>query len=227
MKLYKYRSLENFEYILDILLNERLYCAPYDKLNDPFEGVFLSVKYMGGFNTLSIGHTPLNSGKTVKTLMSISELSIPGGTRVCSLSASISDIRLWSHYANGHTGIAIEIEVDESNKQLHKVDYVDQLQEFGNTILTTPASTQILQVKSHHWLHENEYRLITDEEYYSVNEKITGIYLGPRTSPLMQEILMRSVSNAIPIFATKLNEKTIEVELNRQLNGNERLSLPS
>ena len=40
MKLYKYRSLHNLEFILDVLLNERLHCAPYTKLNGPFEGVF-------------------------------------------------------------------------------------------------------------------------------------------------------------------------------------------
>jgi len=41
MILYKYRSLVNFERILDIILNQRLYCSKYDELNDPFEGLFI------------------------------------------------------------------------------------------------------------------------------------------------------------------------------------------
>jgi len=40
MKLFKYRSLRTMEFILDIFLNERLHCAPYSELNDPFEGMF-------------------------------------------------------------------------------------------------------------------------------------------------------------------------------------------
>ena len=42
MKLYKYRSLRrNLDFVLDILLNERLYCANYTALNDPLEGYYV------------------------------------------------------------------------------------------------------------------------------------------------------------------------------------------
>lgn len=219
MKLYKYRSFENIEYTLDILLNERLHCAPYDKLNDPFEGVFLSVTHTGGaFGTHRYGEAPYGAGKTVKTPQSISELPIPGGTRVCSLSASATDVRLWSHYANGHTGMAIEIEIDEGSEELHKVEYVEQLKEFSWSLLTAPKSTEILRVKSQHWSYEEEYRVISGEEYYSVSGRITGILCGLRTSLIMQKMLMRSVGGSIPIYSTRLNEKTVEVELNKQVN---------
>jgi hypothetical protein len=40
MLLYKYRGLSNLRYVADILCHERLYCAPYTELNDPFEGFF-------------------------------------------------------------------------------------------------------------------------------------------------------------------------------------------
>ncbi|MGB8764645.1 MAG: hypothetical protein WCD07_07625, partial [Burkholderiales bacterium] len=36
MILYKYRSFDNYEFLLDILINERLYCSIYKNLNDPF-----------------------------------------------------------------------------------------------------------------------------------------------------------------------------------------------
>lgn len=38
---YKYRSLSNLRYFLDILINKRLYMATYDELNDPMEGAFV------------------------------------------------------------------------------------------------------------------------------------------------------------------------------------------
>ncbi len=109
MKLYKYRSLTNLEYTFDILLNERLHCAPYDQLNDPFEGLFFSVAHWGGMSGIVAGSMMPGRGygfvPTVKSPRSLSELTIPGGTRVCSLSASLSDVRLWSHYADGHKRI--------------------------------------------------------------------------------------------------------------------------
>ena len=36
--LYKYRSLANWKFVLDILVNGRLYAAPFSELNDPMEG---------------------------------------------------------------------------------------------------------------------------------------------------------------------------------------------
>ena len=48
MKLYKFRSFDNIEYTLDILINERLYCSSHEALNDPFEGLFSTIKWVGG-----------------------------------------------------------------------------------------------------------------------------------------------------------------------------------
>lgn len=40
MHFYKYRSLSNIRYFLDILIFKRLYLASYSELNDPMEGAF-------------------------------------------------------------------------------------------------------------------------------------------------------------------------------------------
>lgn len=37
---YKYRSLSNIQFALDILVNHRLYASEFTKLNDPMEGLF-------------------------------------------------------------------------------------------------------------------------------------------------------------------------------------------
>ena len=42
MILFKFKSLGTLDHVLDILLNDRLYCAPYSNLNDPFEGQFIA-----------------------------------------------------------------------------------------------------------------------------------------------------------------------------------------
>ena len=36
--LYKYRSLDNWKFVLDIFLNKRLYAASFYDMNDPMEG---------------------------------------------------------------------------------------------------------------------------------------------------------------------------------------------
>ena len=103
MILYKYRSLSNIKFVLDILVNQRLHCARHDKLNDPLEGVFW---YM------------LQREKGVRRI----GYDKNNHKRVCSLSKSLNDIRLWSYYAEGHQGVAIEINLDNNN-DLYPVDY--------------------------------------------------------------------------------------------------------
>lgn len=88
--LYKYRSLENFERLVDIIVNKRLFGATFDSLNDPMEGVF---KYERGINTDKID--AIRNSKHI--------------ARICSLSKTFTDDLLWSFYANGHRGCCIEV----------------------------------------------------------------------------------------------------------------------
>jgi hypothetical protein len=215
MKLYKYRSPSSLEHILDILLNNRLYCTPYNELNDPFEGVFRSVQKMG-FGDSKFGSGIFGTAE-LKTSLSIPDLSVSKKIRVCSLSASKADIMLWSHYAGGHSGIAIEVQLGDNNGQLHKVRYVEQLKEI-NPSFETPDSTEILKLKSTHWEYEEEYRIISNEEHYDISGKITAIYLGPRVSEVIQKTIIRSVDASIPVFSTKLDGETLEVKTDKKLN---------
>ena len=149
MKLYKYRSLaEYIEHTLDILLNERLHCAPYDELNDPFEGVFLSVAHIPrnmAFSNDARTWIRLWGASYCQITKIIGKYPIPGGTRVCSLSASLSDVRLWSHYADGHKGIAIEIDFEGMKDQPLEVEYVNRIKEIDNALSTGTETTEILR----------------------------------------------------------------------------------
>ena len=40
MLAYKFRSANQLEYAFDVVLNNRLHCADWRKLNDPMEGMF-------------------------------------------------------------------------------------------------------------------------------------------------------------------------------------------
>ena len=137
MKLYKFRSLRsNFEFVLDILLNERLYCANYRNLNDPLEGMFSATqpgRAPVGLRFTEIPHF-------VEDLPRRSE-----ETRVCSLSRPLTEMLLWSHYGDEHRGVAIEIDFTGANEPLPRpVTYVDRIPGVPLTILGSPTAVEVL-----------------------------------------------------------------------------------
>jgi hypothetical protein len=101
-----------------------------------------------------------------KSPASIADLPISGESHVRSLSATFSDVRLWSHYANGHRGIAIEMEVDDS-ELLHKVRHKQSLGEFQHTLVFAPTALEVLMIKTTHWDSERAVRMITDKVYWA------------------------------------------------------------
>ena len=97
MILYKYKSLENLWHILDIVVNTRLYCSSWKELNDPLEGRY-----------------EIYLGKKSKKLQSIMEVKIEkarDNLKIASLSKDVTNFLMWSHYANGHKGVAIEVDI--------------------------------------------------------------------------------------------------------------------
>lgn len=210
MLLYKYRSLENIEFVLDIIKNDRLYCSSYSELNDPFEGVFNSV-----FDALSYT-LPWTIPLTAK-LEKFEEIqSIKGNlevkhAKVCSLSKSLEDVRLWAYYADSHKGIVIEVDLPE--KDLFEVTYSPELAEFGDALEAKPSSTDVLSFKTDHWAFEDEFRIIQQDSYYSVAGNIKSIYAGVRLSDFHREILKNLLlPKGIPIIDTEVNPKTISVQ---------------
>lgn len=114
MILYKFRSLSNFEHVADIIQNERLYCPTYEELNDPFEGIFLHLWTVSFRN---------KSQKKFAFPIKLEETLTK--TRVCSLSSSINDVRLWSYYADVHKEIVFGIDFTGIESHVHDVEKVD------------------------------------------------------------------------------------------------------
>ncbi len=213
MKLYKYRSLKDMEFALDILLNERLHCAPYNELNDPFEGMFFSSFYTNDSKNylLKIYYKP---GTKIKEARSVRDIPSVSKSKVCSLSATMSDVRLWSYYADGHQGIAIEIDFTGKEADIKKISYVKELQERGSTFITSLILPEeaILTFKTNHWHYEQEYRIIQENDYYQIPKAITAIYTGMNVSDTRLALLRKIVPSHIPIVQTKINPYTLEIE---------------
>lgn len=206
MKLYKLRSLDHFEYFLDIVLNDRLYCAPFEVLNDPFEGLYLAVSHLPPVMLQSKGTVRC----TLAAASGLYEFERCG--RICSLSASYKDMRLWSHYANSHRGVAIEIDFDGHEADVVSIQYLNELKRYSNTILGTPSPDEIFRHKTVHWKYEEEVRVLQSDPYYSIKGRITSVILGVRMTNDHKILLDKVLPEGVAMIQTKLNESTLEVE---------------
>lgn len=206
MKLYKYKSLSNVDYVRDILINQRLYCTPHDRLNDPLEGVFWYI---------------LRTERDVRRI----KYDEKNHRRVCSLSKNLGDIRLWSYYAGGHQGVAIEISLDDNDKDLYHIDY--GLPEFRDIFNREPNNivfgqnnfVEKLNKKLPLWSHEEEYRILSFSEYYEIKNKITGVYLGLDILKKNQDLLLKLVPKNIPVYTTKFDCKELKIKPDQRING--------
>lgn len=222
MNLYKFRTLERLDYVLDIILNERLHCSFYKDLNDPFEGLFSStirltpeqkLMYLKKF------YVPLFlPPEKIAVYHDIDNLILEKveHVKICSLSSSLSDVRLWSNYADGHRGIAIEIDFSGKDKDTIKVQYDDKLPHFDFSLLSQPKVSEVLTHKTIHWAYEDEYRIINEHEYYDVSKRIKAIYCGLRISKTHLDILSKAIPQDIPIYMTKINNDNVVVEPSKE-----------
>lgn len=192
MKLYKYKSLANFEFVADILLNKRLFAADFKNLNDPMEG------------DLNRDYTSSEYYKIITDEMS--------KIKMCSLSSDMNNPILWAHYADGFKGICIEVEIDESILTPYEITY----SEFnpipsegyrgfqGKDEEMTPHDWAMtaLRGKYEAWTYENEYRLFSDSKYISEGLTITAIYIGLRTSEVYKKLIHQLLPDKVEIKET-------------------------
>lgn len=159
---YKYRGVKEFRYFADIVLKKRLYAAPYFELNDPMEGHYL----------YSSGELDSDVRDRIK--------SQKEKLRICSLSKVADNELMWSHYAEGHRGVAIGVSVNESKYEVIPVNYDGPLQLVRNGIHNSTAQ-DILSHKLDVWSYEKEARIFVRGKHY-VYVNVKEIILGRRMS---------------------------------------------
>ncbi len=166
MKLYKFRSLadeNDLGYAKEILEKGIFHCSAFSELNDPVEGGF----------TIFPNDNKLDDG----VINAIYEDK--NKYRICSFSGNeaFENPIMWGYYANGFRGIAIEIEINES--EVHKITYVDKIPHVKDEQDITRETERILTTKLKYWEHEFEYRFLTrSEESKNKIGKITAVYFG-------------------------------------------------
>ena len=190
---YKYKSLngENWKYLLDIILNNRLYCAKYHELNDPMEGVFYLDK-----NARDIEHLErLIAGKESYTICSLSEID--------------NEPLMWGHYADGNRGVAIGVSISHESNVSSVIYRKNKIQD-----LSLVKAIDLLRYKNPDWSYEKEVRVFCKNTRY-VKVEISEIIFGCRIDSEIEKLiikLIKSINPNIKIYKQQKNREKLIVK---------------
>jgi hypothetical protein len=165
-RLFKYRSITEHSrpYTSRIITDSHIYYAAPKQFNDPFDCQFC----------VNMNGSPLSAFGLSKRdeIKAYAEKWLLDGTNnnvsVLSLTEVNDNILMWSHYADSHAGICLELTF-QTSEELHEVRYSDvrpqfffadvrkqdrNEERFGNGIIST------ITTKASHWAYEKEWRWI-------------------------------------------------------------------
>lgn len=201
MKAYKFRSSQQMEYVFDILLNSRLYCADWTKLNDPVEGIF------------SYSYTSATSAQANDFIQQVGRAKRP--LRVCSLSRTFDCHLLWAHYAGGFTGLALEVDLPEESPEVVEVEYRGVFASISASEGLSPdaAARRVLSSKYREWQYEQEVRVLSTSDWYSLNAPVRRVIVGHRMSKsLFDAIRIVCESKNITVNRTGIGDEGIDAD---------------
>ncbi|KJS82610.1 MAG: hypothetical protein JM58_14745 [Peptococcaceae bacterium BICA1-8] len=185
--LYKYRTIENFKFFVDIILKNRLFAAPYFDLNDPMEGRYI----------YSFGHP---SDKIIRAIKGEKEK-----LRIVSLSRNFNNTLMWAHYANGHRGVAVGVEVNRNKYDIRRVNYSDSMfnLQYNLDFPSLDVAKRILSEKHLAWSYEEEERIFVEDGQQFAEVKVKEIILGSKMSTQNQGFVRELVSKINPNIIVK------------------------
>ncbi|HEY2344359.1 MAG TPA: DUF2971 domain-containing protein [Xanthomonadaceae bacterium] len=199
MKLYKYRSLENLWHCLDIVVNQRLHCAPWIELNDPLEGRY--EVYFG------------NKVKDPQRLIGKIEWKRQK-FRIASLSSDPKNFLLWSHYADGHKGVVVEVDIPETHPDLFQVIYSPFASIFSEAIQLKDDMRHIFNGKTEEWEYEREYRVVTTREHFKLDTPVKKVLLGPLVPEDRRKILRAILPKSVQLVPMELDREQGTLHVN-------------
>ncbi len=176
MKAYKFRTVESFDRVADILIHNRLYCSEANTFNDVREGDIR----VGSDTRREIA--AIDFGERVCDALA--------RRRVCCFCKTFDSHLSWAHYAGGFSGLAIEVDLPDADAV--EVRYDDDfvfLSDFLTADDVDGAASAALSRKYSVWKYEQEVRVITTERFYQLTSPITRVITGCRMSPAMVSVL--------------------------------------
>jgi hypothetical protein len=204
---YKFRGAEQFHLGLDIIFNQRLYCADWAMLNDPMEGLFV------------FSASPGSDGRGPSGVEQIS--SEKKRYRVCSLSKTFDCHLLWAHYASGFSGMAIEVDLPQGAPDVYDVSYRGVYACLNQEECLDPeqAAKAVLTSKYKEWEYEQEVRILLNswqqpgDQYYTLNQPVTRVIAGQRMTPaLLQALKIICKDRGIKLCTVGIGDEGIDAD---------------
>lgn len=125
---------------------------------------------------------------------------------ICSLSETVDNQLLWAHYAEGHTGFAVEFDttvpISDESITLRQVTYTSHYTKPRLVDLYHggyDAAFDAASVKGAEWSYEREWRLLS----HSVSKAVTapwpivGVVVGHKMSPSRKDLLKRVAGESV------------------------------
>ena len=208
-----------FDRDVNTLANNQIYLPTKSELNDPTEGFCNDYKIISLIEAFK-----QFSGDVKKQYQELLEKFAQIG--IYSLSNNVTYELLWAYYGSGHTGLAIEYDIDILKESLNYnenfqaiFDFdVDYSRNFPIADLTILHSKDIIQTlktflgtKSLSWKHEEEHRLIVEGKgLFDIDYRaITGIYFGYRMQEEQIDHIMDTMKGrGLSYYKMELIEKT-------------------
>ena len=184
--IYKYRSLENFKNFVDILINNRLYASNYKSMNDPMEGHYY---YSEGVLKENIRNKIFEEKNAQK---------------FCCLAKNSIHTLMWSHYANGHKGVAIGVKIDKKKYTVKEIEYFNDLTLIDR--YDSMTAKEILSRKLIEWEYEQEVRVFLNNSTNNfIDIEIVEIILGININDEDENLIRKLIEKINPKIQIKKN----------------------
>lgn len=221
--IYKYRSINNIERDLEMLINDKFYAATIEELNDPKECRFEAVisSELANLNKHFNVSTQKISERWRDLCVNIKQIGI------CSFSKSCLIDPMWSYYASGYTGYCLvydkndimiaDTPLNSSKRNLLVVQYEDNvpvvsIQDVSNRNLLL---TKMTSCKNKDWEYEREVRIITDtpgkHKYHKA--ALVGVVFGQKMSDTNKNKIREALRGRNVTFYEKINGNAYENKL--------------
>ncbi|UCD31996.1 MAG: DUF2971 domain-containing protein [Desulfobacterales bacterium] len=179
--LFKYRSLDNWKFLLDIFLEQRLYASSFRSLNDPMEGRYY---YFGDEVTKAFKRAIRESKDYWK---------------ICSLTRKSQNTLMWSYYGGGHTGVALGVAICQRRGQrILSVSYDNEVYVDESHLRRSPKNValEILSQKQLNWMHEEEVRVFSSQPFVRIELKT--VLLGCQMPDADRKLIAKLVKKVTP-----------------------------
>jgi len=174
-RLYRYRSLDEFNRELDAIETGYLFCAAFTTLNDPMEGNFSSSRNL----------------RKSENYHAVREAILSNKSRIgmCSFSEVHNHELMWAHYADQFRGICVGYNFSKLRRHLPEgLSFVRMFYNETEPVIHRSKKSiddqarMILSYKSYKWLYEREWRMFAPlgPALYGNTASVTSIYLGSR-----------------------------------------------